>query len=133
MSRHLFTLDSLSPARQQEVMAQLHPTHGKDQDRREVSHPQPEPAVRHASMESVQREENGPACRSGRITVHVRSFRRRTLDIDNCTGGAKYILDSIRYAKLIPDDRPEDITLSVDQVKVKGKEAERTEIEITYP
>ena len=68
---------------------------------------------------------------SPRHVVRICSFRRRLLDSDNLIGGSKYFIDGLRHAGLIPDDRPQDITLEVCQEKVKRKEDERTEIEIT--
>ena len=64
--------------------------------------------------------ENAPVD-AGRIAVRVCSFRLRLLDPDNLYGGAKYFIDGLRHAKLIPDDRPQDITLQVVQVKVAKK------------
>lgn len=76
----------------------------------------------------------GPAQGEGsnphRVTVRIRSFRCKLLDPDNLIGGAKYFVDGLRYAGLIPDDSPDKIILEVTQEKVTKKE-ERTEIGIT--
>lgn len=65
-----------------------------------------------------------------RITVRITSFRRRLLDPDNLVGGAKYLVDGLRYAGLIPGDRPDQIELQVRQVKVSNETEEKTEIEL---
>lgn len=67
----------------------------------------------------------------GRVLVRVTSFRRRLLDEDNLC--EKYHVDCCRYAGLLSSDAPERTKIEVAQVKVKSKEEERTEIQITYP
>ena len=62
-----------------------------------------------------------------RIRVCVTRFGRRLLDVDNL-GGAKLVIDQLRYAKLIPDDSPEHIELELKQAKVKNKDKEGTEV-----
>ena len=63
-----------------------------------------------------------------RIRVCVTSYRRRLCDPDNLS--PKYFIDCLRYAKIIPDDSPEFITLEVSQKKVNIKTDERTEMTI---
>ena len=92
---------------------------------RASSGPEPEQALRDASMEPPKGETLYP----GRVSVCVVSYRRRLLDPDNLC--AKWFLDACRYARLISDDRPQDITFSVAQEKVRTKEEERTEITLT--
>lgn len=55
------------------------------------------------------------------------------LDTDNKWASVKFILDALRKAQLIPDDREKDIVLSVNQTKVKHYINEGTGIVITYP
>jgi hypothetical protein len=62
-----------------------------------------------------------------RITVRITAFRQRLLDPDNLC--AKSLVDGLRYAGLIPEDRPQDIELIVLQYQCDRKE-ERTEIEL---
>ena len=88
--------------------------------------PKPEQIICHEPLGSSQGKTEG----SPGIAVRIRSFRSRLLDIDNLC--AKSIVDGLRYAGLIPDDTPQDISLTVSQEKCQAKE-ERTEIEITYP
>jgi hypothetical protein len=87
--------------------------------------PKPEPPVRHEPVAEKARE----AGDTSRFHVRVVSFRRKLCDPDNLC--PKYFIDCLRYAEIIPDDRPQDITLEVRQEKVKRKEDERTDIEIT--
>ena len=94
------------------------------ENRRAVSGAEPEPAVCDEPVAEAPRKEINPAL------VHVRivSFRRSFCDPDNLC--PKYFIDCLRYAGIIRDDRPQDITLEVRQQKV-SKEQERTEITIT--
>ncbi len=94
------------------------------QARNKTPSPKPEQIVRDEPLAKVK----GEASNSGRIAVRITSFRRRLLDPDNLC--PKFFIDGLRYSGLIPDDRQEDIALTVEQVKVKTKEEERTEIEI---
>lgn len=45
----------------------------------------------------------------------------------------KYLLDALRYAKLIPDDKDRDIRLQVHQYRVDEYRREATGIVIDYP
>lgn len=95
------------------------------ESRRLSSRAKPEPVVRHEPLGTLQ----GEGGYSRRLVVRIKSFRVKLLDTDNLVGGAKYFLDGLRYAGLIPDDSPDKITLEVTQEKVTKNE-ERTEIEI---
>lgn len=89
-----------------------------------ASSPKPEQVI----LDEPVAEKAGETKDSAPIHVSIRSYRRRLLDPDNAC--PKYFIDCLRYSGLIPDDRPEDITLQVSQVKVKTKAEERTEITI---
>lgn len=69
-------------------------------------------------------EEGRPCCPLFCVTIV--SYRTRLLDPDNCTGGAKLLLDALRYEKLIPGDSPKDIILDVSQVQVASQDEEGT-------
>lgn len=84
---------------------------------------EPQPIVCHEPVAAAQRE----ISHSGRISVRVTSFRRRLCDPDNLC--PKYFIDCLRYAGLIPDDRPQDIDLQVSQVKTNQN---YTEICVIY-
>lgn len=71
------------------------------------------------------------AINAGRILVRVTSYRFRLLDPDNLC--PKYFIDCLRYAEIIPNDREEDISLEVRQVKVNRRGEERTEIQVITP
>jgi len=92
--------------------------------RRQASGAKPEQVVRDEPAAAPARETRHPS----RIHVHVVSFRTRLCDPDNLC--PKYFVDCLRYAGIIPNDREEDISLEVRQVKVSSKTEERTEIEI---
>lgn len=84
-----------------------------------------EQAVRVPPLEPPQ----GETLYSGRVSVRIVSHRRRLLDPDNLC--AKWFLDACRYSRLISDDRPEDITYQVSQIKVRTKAEEHTEVILT--
>ena len=62
-----------------------------------------------------------------RLRVRVTSRRSRLLDPDNLA--AKYLIDCLRYAGVLPNDTAADIDLEVRQEKV-GKDQEETVVEI---
>jgi hypothetical protein len=69
---------------------------------------------------------------AGRIEVRITRLGTRLLDADNLSGGVKWLLDGLRYEKLIPEDNPQAIRLIVAQRKA-GKDERGTLIEIIYP
>ena len=75
-------------------------------------------------------EKKGEARHTGRVAVSITAFQVRLLDPDNLC--PKHLIDGLRYAGLIHDDNPEEIILTVSQKKVRTKEEERTEVELTY-
>ena len=75
----------------------------------------------------LQRKET----RGNRTRIRITRFSTKPLDCDNYAGGCKPLIDQLRYAKLIKDDSPEDIEVEFRQVKVKTKNEEHTEIEIS--
>ena len=84
----------------------------------------PEPAICHEPVA----ETPGKDCHPNRVTVRIKSCRRRLLDPDNCI--PKYFIDGIVYAGLLHGDSPDKITLEVSQQKIGMKDDERTEITI---
>jgi hypothetical protein len=60
--------------------------------------------------------------------VRITSVRKRLIDTDNLC--AKYAVDALRYALLLPDDNPERARIETSQRKVKEGEEEHTQIEI---
>jgi hypothetical protein len=65
--------------------------------------------------------------------VRYTLFRVRLLDVDAKFASVKDTLDGLRYAGLIRGDKEGEITLEVEQTKVKTFKEERTLIEIVYP
>jgi len=91
--------------------------------------PQPKCDVGKEPLDFNKAQAGGP----GRIKLQITIYRKRTLDADNLAGGCKYLVDGLRYAGIIPDDAPEQISFQVEQEKVKEKSQEKTVIELTYP
>ena len=63
-----------------------------------------------------------------RLLVCVVSVRKRFTDPDNLS--AKYVIDCLRYAGVIPDDSPDKIDLKVTQRRPEKGEAESTIVEV---
>ena len=68
----------------------------------------------------------GEKAYTGRIHVRVTVCRKILCDPDNST--PKYVLDCIRLAGLIPNDREQDITLETRQEKTRGEESTLIEL-----
>lgn len=97
----------------------------RNSDSSEAQSPKPEPIVRDEPVA----EKNGEDRNSTRLHVRVTSYRRKLIDPDNLC--PKYFIDCLRMAEYISDDSAKDITLQVEQFKVKTSGEERTEIEIS--
>lgn len=89
-------------------------------------HTQPQHHAGSPLVPTRKDEEKGKVCFIVRITGH----RLELLDPDNFAGGCKFLIDQLRYAKLIPEDDPSTIRLITDQVRVSRKEDEGTHVEI---
>ena len=94
-------------------------------------HPHPLPIVernpRSRSLATHEEQEGG----AGRVHLRIVSIRKRLLDPDNLS--PKWIIDCLRYSKIIRGDEPDKITLQVEQRKCGKGEAEATQIFITLP
>lgn len=77
--------------------------------------------------ESLAKDE-GKEAGTGRIHIRFTVRRKRLIDPDNII--AKYLIDCLRYAGAIPDDRAKDITLEIKQEKTR--EEEETLIELFH-
>jgi len=75
--------------------------------------------------------DKGKTSDRGRYSVQFELRVCRLLDIDNAYGAAKFGCDTLRYAKLIPEDNPSAIDLKVIQTKVSTKKEECTIILLT--
>jgi hypothetical protein len=94
-------------------------------------HPHPLPELeRHPSAGTLatHEEQEGGA---GRVHLRIVSIRKRLLDPDNLS--VKWLIDCLRYARIIQGDEPDKITLQVEQRKCAKGEAEATQIFITLP
>ena len=92
-----------------------------------IPHPKPQPNPRLPLVSPQKREES----RKARTTLIVTRCAFSLLDADNFAGGCKFLIDQLRYAKLIKDDDPETIEILFRQVKVKTSDEEMTKVEIT--
>ena len=90
-----------------------------------VSDPKPKPVARKALPNTDKAQERSKK----RISLRITRYATRLLDEDNL-GGSKLLTDQLRYAGIIPNDDPESTKIILDQIKVKHKTEERTEIEI---
>ena len=70
---------------------------------------------------------------STRAVVRIRSWRTKLLDKDNLYRGCKALLDSLRYACLIPGDSESEIDYEARQIKVAHRWEEKTVIELDLP
>ncbi len=98
----------------------------------QAGRPQPTPAMR---PELERGAETGPlatrpaqAFHPGKYFVRIISYRCVLLDEDNLCG--KFLVDSLRYAALLPADSPDRCRIIATQEKVRTKKEERTEIQI---
>ncbi len=85
------------------------------------------PALRNGTLAKKARKDKG----AGKCAVSITSYRARSCDPDALVG--KWILDSLRYAGCLFDDRPEDITYEISQKKTATKKEEKTLVTIEYP
>lgn len=89
----------------------------------------PEPITPKPLERVAKRKEKSVA----RIALRYRIYRVRLQDPDNAAAGTKAITDGLRRCGLIQNDSPQEISLTVEQEKVRTRTEERTELEIIYP
>jgi hypothetical protein len=92
---------------------------------RKARRPEPEPALCHEPLGSTKGKTKYPAS----IHVSITSWRLRPVDPDNLC--PKYFIDCLKYAGIIPDDTPWDISLEIEQVQVEDRRDEGTEIVVS--
>ena len=89
--------------------------------------PNPEQCQRQKALEGdCGREAPLPGLLHVRFTLH----RKKLLDIDAKYASVKYPLDFLAICGIISGDREGQITLEVNQRKIKKGEIEQTEIEV---
>lgn len=98
-----------------------------------ILHPVPESLPREALERHAPAQNGGEVSVILRPRVHFTLKRVALLDPDNKWASVKFILDAMRYAGLIPNDRECDIELIVTQVRVASFNLEGTGVEINYP
>ena len=97
------------------------------------------PTTQIQNTESQQRPEKlvcnskGEAQSTGRVALVFTLRRVRLLDPCAKYGSCKALIDGLRYAGILHDDREEDITLEVNQEKVRHFKDEETLISIKLP
>lgn len=93
-------------------------------------HPHPLPIVeRHLSTGTLATHE-GEEGGAGRVHLRIVSTRKRLLDPDNLS--VKWLIDCLRYARIIQGDEHDKITLQIEQRKCGKGESEATQIFLTY-
>lgn len=97
----------------------------------ELPDAKPEQASGSEPIQGDEVKEGSKASTQDRIRVRITRFGSKLLDPDNL-GGAKLLIDELRYAKLIADDCPASIELELVQVKTPKTCDRGTLIEI-YP
>lgn len=90
-----------------------------------------EPSQR-VKAHSLDAPDEGAAQSNQRPVVRFTRCAPRPLDRDNLHSSIKGLLDGLRYAHLIKDDREKDIDLQVTQRKTQPNEEPHTLIEIFY-
>lgn len=86
------------------------------------------PELEHAPGDDSLAQNQGQEGDSGRVHIRIVSVRKSLCDPDNLS--PKWLLDSLRYCRVIRDDTPAAITLETTQRKTGKGEAEHTVIEI---
>jgi hypothetical protein len=115
-------LGKLTPELRQRIEEQI-----ANEDSRKIQNPKPQLPLQPKSLGTDEGKEDRPR----RTRVRFTSFRRRMLDRTNIEAGIKFLEDALVYAGCVEGDSETEINRTVKQVKVKTKEEERTEIEIT--
>jgi len=86
------------------------------------------PELEHAAGDGPLATSQGQEEDSGRVHIRIVSVRKCLCDPDNLS--PKWLLDSLRYCRVIRDDTPAAITLETTQRKAAKGEAEHTVIQI---
>ena len=90
----------------------------------------PAPKLECRQQDALSKADAPEASHSGKCVIRVTSFRRTLLDEDNLC--EKFHIDALRYAGVIPSDAPDLARIITTQKKVRTKDEERTEIEVSY-
>lgn len=80
--------------------------------------------VRNEPLAADERKE----AHTGRVHIRVTFRRKRLIDPDNLI--AKYVIDCLRYAGAISNDRASDVT--IETIQEKSRDEEETLVELFY-
>ena len=105
----------------------------KDSSQGKEKNPFAEHTAQAKCVGQIEGEEGHESGGVPRHRVRIISRRVRLCDPDNLVGGVKHLVDSLRIARIIPEDDPRSISLEVSQEKVKTFAAEETLVEVTVP
>lgn len=94
-----------------------------------LDHPRPFAVMERVARHEPLEKDQGQEATTGRLHIRFVSVRKRLCDPDNLS--PKWLLDCLRFSKIIPGDEPEKITLEVTQRKTRKGEQEHTIITIT--
>lgn len=83
--------------------------------------------------ETLASSGGGETQSTGRIPVRFTLYRCRLLDVDAKYASVKDLLDCVVASGIVAGDKEGQISLEVNQVKVKTKAEERTEVEVILP
>ena len=83
-----------------------------------------------ASRPALERPASGETKSDDRVSLRYVLYRVRLLDPDNAVGATKTVTDCLCEVGIIPGDAANQITLTVEQVKVAHRIDERTELHI---
>lgn len=106
-------------------------TRGKVDSSSEEENPFTKHSVSVQSMAETGGEIGHEQKGNARHRVRIISRRVRLCDPDNLVGGCKFLIDSLRLARIIPEDNPQSLALEVAQEKVGSFSKEETWVEIT--
>lgn len=90
------------------------------------------PESERLSGSSLDKVPQGEAKSFARAHVCITAFTVRPRDADNLAGGCKALIDAIKRLKLIGDDDPYSIELTVKQRHVDHFDQEKTLVVIEY-
>jgi hypothetical protein len=96
-----------------------------------ADHTGPNPELERAAGDGPLATGQGQKEDSGRVHIRIVSVRKCLCDPDNLS--PKWLLDSLRYCRVIRDDTPAAITLETTQRKAAKGEAEHTLVQIFTP
>jgi len=83
--------------------------------------------------QALARRDEGEAQGAGLLHCRFTLHRKSLLDVDAKYASVKDLLDCLVFSGVIPGDKEGQITLEVNQRKVKKGELEKTEIEVLIP